>query len=135
MDFYELKDFIENKMIMQHIYQPVMVKTLLKSGNRASIREIATSFLELDESQIDYYKVITKQMPGKVLKKHNIVSEISGEYILNVPGLTEDQRNKLILLCEQKISNYIKTKGGDRKLWLYRMKSSYIFLEQLGMKY
>ena len=124
MDFDELKDFIENKMIMQHIYQPVMLKTLLKSGNRASIRKIAKSFLELDESQIDYYKVITKQKPGKVLKKHNIVSEISGEYILNVPGLTEDQRNKLILLCEQKISKYIKTKGGDRKLWLYRMKSS-----------
>lgn len=124
MDFDELKDFIENKMIMQHIYQPVMLKTLLQSGNKASIREIAKSFLELDESQIDYYKVITKQMPGKVLKKHNIVSEISGEYILNVPSLTKDQRNKLILLCEQKISNYIKTKGGDRKLWLYRMKSS-----------
>jgi len=80
MDFDELKDFIENKMIMQHIYQPVMLKTLLKKGNKASIREIAKSFLELDESQIDYYKVITKQMPGKVLKKHNIVSEISGEY-------------------------------------------------------
>ena len=45
MDFDELKDFIENKMIMQHIYQPVMLKTLLKSGNRASIRKIAKSFL------------------------------------------------------------------------------------------
>lgn len=108
-NFDELKDFIENKMFMQHIYQPVMIKTLLKKGNKASIREIAKSFLELDESQIDYYKVITKQMPGRVLKKHNIVSEtLDNEYILNVPDLTEEQRNELILLCEQKINFLFK---------------------------
>ena len=124
MDFDELKDFIENKMVMQHIYQPVMIKTLLKKCNKASIREIAKSFLELDESQIDYYKVITKQMPGKILTKHNIVSKDSDEYILNIPDLTGEQRNEWLLLCEQKIKNYIQTKGGKRKLWLYRMKSS-----------
>ena len=37
---------------MQHVYQPVMIKTLLQSDNKASVREIAQSFLQLDESQI-----------------------------------------------------------------------------------
>ena len=27
-----LKDFIEKKMSMSHIYQPVMIKTLLENG-------------------------------------------------------------------------------------------------------
>jgi hypothetical protein len=48
----ELKEFISNKMLMQHVYQPVMIKTLLQSDNKASVREIAQSFLQLDESQI-----------------------------------------------------------------------------------
>jgi len=52
MNFGELKEFISNKMLMQHVYQPVIIKTLLQSDNKASVREIAQSFLQLDESQI-----------------------------------------------------------------------------------
>jgi len=128
VDFEDLKDFIENKMKMQHVYQPVMIKTLLKSDkNRASTRVIAKEFSNLDESQIDYYKVITRQMPGRVLKKHGVVFETLDGYSLNISYLTESQRMDLIDLCDQKIGEYIHTKGGERRLWLYRMKStSYI---------
>lgn len=38
-EFQELKEFITTKMIMQHVYQPVMIKTLLESGNKASVGE------------------------------------------------------------------------------------------------
>ncbi|HET9773521.1 MAG TPA: hypothetical protein VFP25_00920 [Nitrososphaeraceae archaeon] len=122
------KDFIENKMKMQHVYQPVMIKTLLKSDkNRVSIRIIAKEFSNLDESQIDYYKVITRQMPGRVLKKHGVVFETLDGYSLNISYLTDSQRRDLIDLCDQKIGEYIHTKEGERRLWLYRMKStSYI---------
>jgi hypothetical protein len=43
-----------------------MIKALLESENKASVREIALRILHLDESQIDYYKIITNQMPGRV---------------------------------------------------------------------
>ena len=69
MDYQDLRNFIQRKMHMQHIYQPVMIKTLLESNDKASTRKITQSFLQLDESQIDYYRVITKQMPGQGLKK------------------------------------------------------------------
>jgi ATP adenylyltransferase len=124
MNFQELKDFIRNRMLMQHIYQPVMIKTLLESGNRDSIREIAHSFLQLDESQIDYYKIITRQMPGRVLKSHNIVSEANNEYQLNISNITESERCELITICEQKIKDYIQRNGGERQIWVHRMKSS-----------
>lgn len=127
MNFEELKEFITQKMQMQHVYQPVMIKVLLESGNKASVRDIARSFLQLDESQIDYYKVVTNQMPGRVLKNHGVVSKEGIDYLLNVSGLTEGQKSELISLCESKIRSYIKSRGGEHRIWLHRMKSpSYV---------
>ena len=40
MDYDQLKNYIERKMVMQHIYQPVMLKTFLQSKEyRASVAE------------------------------------------------------------------------------------------------
>jgi hypothetical protein len=47
MNFKQLNELIANKMLMQHVYQPVMIKTLLESGNTASVRHIAQSLLHL----------------------------------------------------------------------------------------
>ena len=54
MEFADLKTFIEKSMRMSHIYQPVMLMTLLEKGGTASVRDIATSILIHDESQIEY---------------------------------------------------------------------------------
>ena len=70
--FEHFRDFIQKRMRMSHIYQPVMIRELLKSGGKASIRNIAAAFLSRDESQLEYYEQITKNMPGKVLSKHGI---------------------------------------------------------------
>jgi len=50
-----LKHFISKKMRMSHIYQPVMIKTLLENGGAATTEEIATSLLAYDQSQLEYY--------------------------------------------------------------------------------
>lgn len=52
MTYDELLAFIRTRMRMSHIYQPVMLLTLLKNDGRSSIREIAKSILARDESQI-----------------------------------------------------------------------------------
>jgi hypothetical protein len=49
---------------LTHIYQPVMLMALLKNKGSRSAREIAKEFLKQDESQIEYYEQITKQMPA-----------------------------------------------------------------------
>lgn len=84
MNFDELERYL-NRMKMQHIYQPVMIKTLLESKNVASVEKIAKSFLERDRSQIDYYKEITKNMPGKVLRKNKVVRYQDNKFILDSP--------------------------------------------------
>jgi hypothetical protein len=80
--FRRLRDFIQNQMQMQHIYQPVMIRELLKHGGKASIRSIASAFLAHDESQIEYYEQITKRMPGKVLARHGVVLRDGDHYRL-----------------------------------------------------
>ena len=40
----KLKDFLEKDMRMSHIYQPVMIKTLLKHGGSAEISRIYKIF-------------------------------------------------------------------------------------------
>lgn len=71
--FKTLRDFLTTRMRMAHIYQPLMIRTLLTHGGRASIRQIASMFLSKDASQLEYYDEITKNMPGKVLARHGIV--------------------------------------------------------------
>ena len=46
---------------------------MVVAGCVPSTRDIASSFLAQDGSQIDYYAEITKRMPGKVLGRHNLV--------------------------------------------------------------
>ena len=64
--FSDLLDFIQNRMRMSHIYQPVMLTTLIKGGGTASVKEIASQFAQRDEALIEYYSKITKEMPGRV---------------------------------------------------------------------
>ena len=75
MDFSDLKAFIDKTMRMSHIYQPVMLMTLLEGGGKASVRDIASSILIHDESQIEYYEQITKEMVGRVLRNHAVLKK------------------------------------------------------------
>jgi hypothetical protein len=63
VNFNQLNEFIANKMILQVVYQPVMIKTLLESGNIASVQHIAQSIWQLDESQL----ITIKQLRGSVM--------------------------------------------------------------------
>ncbi len=73
MKFQELEDFVSRRMRMSHIYQPIMLMTLLRNGGSASITDIAKNILGNDQSQIEYYEKITRDMVGKVLRNHKIV--------------------------------------------------------------
>ena len=56
MTYEELTDFLEHKMNMSHIYQPLLVRALVDSGGVATVRQLAQVFLLQDESQLLYYE-------------------------------------------------------------------------------
>jgi ATP adenylyltransferase len=111
--FEHLRDFIRKRMRMSHIYQPVMIKELLQSGGKASIRSIAAAFLSRDESQLEYYEQITKDMPGKVLGKHGVVERDGEEYrlITDPSSLSSEERGELVRLCDEAIGAYLQKRG------------------------
>jgi ATP adenylyltransferase len=114
-----LIDFLQNRMSMSHIYQPLLIKSLVDSGGTATIRQLALQFLNQDESQILYYEDRIKKMPLKILSNHKIVSK-DGELVsLNVPKLTLEQKAHIKMICEQKIQQYVAKKG--LSIWDYRL--------------
>jgi len=103
-----LKNFIQKQLRMSHVYQPVMIKTLLGNAGRATIREVASAFLAHDESQIEYYEQITEQIFGKDLKDHGILERQGQHYALcaEFAGLSDTDRTELMALCDAAVEAY-----------------------------
>ena len=120
----DLTTFIASSMRMSHVYQPVMLIELFKQGGSADVSAIARSLLLHDQSQLQYYEEITKNMVGKVLTKSRGITEKDGAvYSLpNFKDLTSNEVEQLISLCQTKIDEYI-AKRGDA-IWQHRTKSS-----------
>jgi diadenosine tetraphosphate (Ap4A) HIT family hydrolase len=108
-----LSDFILHRMRMSHIYQPVMLKTLIEGHGIATIRTIAAAFLARDASQLEYYEEITKAMPGKVLARHQLVERSGKEYrlTLDVSEMTPDERAAVLRLCDEAVESYLARRG------------------------
>lgn len=121
MTFKELYDFIENKMRMSHIYQPLLIKTLVDAGGTATVRQLAQQFVLEDESQLQYYESTIKKMPVKVLKNHGILIEHDSIISLNVKKFTFKEKAQLKRICEEKIQQYLEKRG--LATWDYRFSA------------
>ena len=49
LDTKELLQFLNARMRMSHIYQPLLIRAILQNGGQATVREIASEFLVRDE--------------------------------------------------------------------------------------
>ena len=123
MNFPDLKHFLIKRMRMSHIYQPVMLMTLLKEGGVASIENLSKKLLIEDKSQQEYYGNITRNMVGRVLNNHGIVQKDGKIFKLrNYETYTEDQRIELIQICQEKLNEYIEKRG--KRIFEHRRKSA-----------
>lgn len=119
LTFEQLVEFIESRMRMSHVYQPLLIRTLVDTGGTATLRQLAMAFLDRDESQVLYYEDRIKKMPLPVLRRHGIV-ERQGDLIkLNAGRLTYQQRAEVMALCEQKLGEFVKSRG--LATWDYRL--------------
>jgi diadenosine tetraphosphate (Ap4A) HIT family hydrolase/5-methylcytosine-specific restriction endonuclease McrA len=114
MKFEDLKQYIITRMrrSMQHVYQPVMIKKLLQNDGRASTEEIARAILTYDQSQVEYYEQITKQMVGRILLKNGVVERASdGFALLGYERLNGEQKEELNRLCDLELENFMQKRG------------------------
>jgi hypothetical protein len=100
-----------------------MLMKLLQNKGKAKISDIANRFLSHDQSQIEYYEQITKNMVGRVLTKNRGLTErLDDEYRLKgFDGLSSDEIKHLVSLCEEKVTEYIARRGS--RIWEHRVKS------------
>lgn len=103
---------------MSHLYQPLMLRTLIDKGGTASLHDIASAFLTHDESQIEYYIEITERMP--VLTRHQLVERDGDGYRLipDVQQLSRQARDRLLRLCDEALETYTGRRG--RNLYDHR---------------
>jgi ATP adenylyltransferase len=113
MNHTELMSFIETKMSMQHIYQPLLIKTLVECGGSATVRQLAQAVLSLNEPQIRYYENRIKEMPVPVLKRHGVIQKEGDLVSLATGRLTLEQRSELLMTCEKKLREFLLERGDD----------------------
>ena len=122
-EFNRLKHYISQKMRMSHVYQPVMLRTILENDGVATTTQIAKALLSRDISQIEYYEERVKQMVGKVLINNGIVQKNKDVYeIPDFAELTDEEAAELINTCDLKLEEFV-SKRGDAA-WSHRTKSS-----------
>jgi hypothetical protein len=110
MKFQALREFVSQKVRMSHVYQPVMIRSLIRGGGRAPIETIAKDLLAEDRSQIEYYSAIVKNMVGRVLTRHNVVQRQGEGYVLaDFDSLSQEQASEILQLCEQKLAGATRT--------------------------
>jgi diadenosine tetraphosphate (Ap4A) HIT family hydrolase/5-methylcytosine-specific restriction endonuclease McrA len=119
MNYKDLIDFLENRMSMSHIYQPLLIRSLIDAGGSATVRQLAHNFLTQDESQLLYYENRIKQMPLRVLSRHEVVSKEGDLVSLNIGKLTLEQKAQVKMICEKKLQEYVAKKG--LSIWDYRL--------------
>lgn len=122
-EFNRLKHYISQRMRMSHVYQPVMLRTILENDGVATTTQIAKALLSRDISQIEYYEERVKQMVGKVLINNGIVQKNKDVYVIpNFAELTDEEAAELINTCDLKLEEFVSKRGAAA--WSHRTKSS-----------
>jgi diadenosine tetraphosphate (Ap4A) HIT family hydrolase len=119
MTYDQLVDFVERRMRMSHIYQPVMLLTLLQHDGQCSETDIAKAISVHDPTQIEYYEAITRNMVGRVLTRHGVVKRDGKRFsLLSARPLSKEQCAELRQLLEAKLDQYVAKRG--ERIWQHR---------------
>lgn len=119
MTYDQLVDFVQHRMRMSHIYQPVMLLTLLQHDGDCSESDIAKAISMRDPTQIEYYEAITRNMVGRVLTRHGIVRREGKRYSLLWPRpFSKTQYVELQRLLREKLEQYVAKRG--ERIWQHR---------------
>jgi hypothetical protein len=115
----EIIEFVRVRMRMSHVYQPLLIRALVRAGGSATLRQLATALLMEDESQLLYYEDRIKKMPLPVLRKHGVVTNERDLVSLRVGRLSYEQRAAIELACTEKLAEFLERRG--LATWDYRL--------------
>ena len=115
----QIIDFVRERMRMSHVYQPLLIRALVRADGSATLRQLATALLVEDEGQLLYYEDRIKKMPLPVLRGHGVVISERDLVSLNTGHLTYEQRAAIELACTEKLADFLQRRG--LATWDYRL--------------
>jgi ATP adenylyltransferase len=107
----ELLAFIDTKMSMSHVYQPVVIRALVDAGGVATVRQLAQALLLQDEIELRAYEQTARKMPLRVLANHAVLSRDRALVTLNVAKLTLQDKARIRAACERRLQEYVAGRG------------------------
>lgn len=115
LTFEELIDFVNNRMQMAHVYQPLLIRSLARSGGAATLHQLAREMASADEAAVSFYARKIAEMPVRVLKDRGVVSKDGDLVSLSVESLNYEQRAAISAACEARVAGFLRDRGID--LW------------------
>lgn len=115
-----LRRFLQTEVSMSHVYQPLMIKTILEGGGTATRRQVAAAFLAADLSQLEYYEHVVSRYPVKTLRKHRMIEANRGVYRLDprIGRMDDWQRAALVSECAARVADYVAERRSA--IWAHR---------------
>ena len=113
MTFDELIDFVQNRMSMSHVYQPLVIRALADADGAATLRQLAVALASQDEAVLHEAEETLNKMPLRILSKHQVIGYDPNTRVarLNTGKLSLEQKAILRALCEQKLGDYLARRG------------------------
>jgi len=110
----ELLEFLNRKMSMTDIYQPVIILHLLEQGGNATRKELARILSAYDQDIQDEYDAILMRWPKITLTKHDVViyDQKNKSFQLNFDLNDTLDLESAKEICVQKIREWIQKRIG-----------------------
>lgn len=117
MNMQPLIDFLQNRMSMTDVYQPVIIKELLLHEGIRTKAHLAAALAAYDVSVQEYYEQIVMRWPKITLTKHGVIGyERRGSVFRLLPYPdTADARLEALRICEQKIAAWQEKKKSKER--------------------
>jgi hypothetical protein len=109
----ELLSFIETKMKMSHVYQPLLIRSLLDRGNASTTRDLAVDFSLGVASDVDHYEDRIIKQPVPVLARHGVIEERDGRIHLLLDSCSDESKQSIRSACEEKVTTFLRKKKVD----------------------
>lgn len=98
---------------MSHVYQPLLIRSLLGRGGRATTRDLALDFALGVLGDQDHYEDRIVNQPLPVLESHGVVRTLGDQVHLNLDACSPQDTEQIRLLCCVKIFEFLQKKGVD----------------------
>jgi predicted house-cleaning noncanonical NTP pyrophosphatase (MazG superfamily) len=132
----DLLEFLQQRMSMTDVYQPVIIKDLLLHEGTRTKAELAASLAAYDRVVQEYYERIVMRWPKITLTKHGIIDYERNGSLFRLLPYPEDSATRLeaLRVCEEKIADWLQNKKSRERAPEASASVRYEVLKQAGGK-